>query len=108
MIHITVERDRNGVVSRLLVKGHANFAEYGRDLVCAAVSGIIISMANAIEELTGVSLHQPDDGDGKVDLRMPERVDEKTYQKLTLLLEATFLALKNVADDNPAYISLHL
>ncbi|WP_044640548.1 ribosomal-processing cysteine protease Prp [Risungbinella massiliensis] len=106
MIRITVERDRDGSVSRVTVKGHANYGEHGRDLVCAAVSGITIGMANAIEQLTDTTLHQPDDGEGKVDLRIPEDVEETTHQKLTLLLEATFLALKNVADEYPAYVSL--
>lgn len=106
MIRIKVERGQTGAISRVAVTGHANYGEYGRDLVCAAVSGITISMANAMEQLTGVTLHQPDDGEGKVDLRIPEEIDKQTHQKLTLLLEATFLALKNVADEYPAYVTV--
>ena len=45
------------IVNGLEVKGHANFAEHGKDLVCAGVSCIITGGFNAlnkedVEEIT--------------------------------------------------------
>lgn len=107
MIRILVERDAAGRVERVLVTGHANFAEAGKDLVCAAVSGISIGMANAIESMFGVQVHADDDGDGKVDCRLPhEMCDPETREKIHLLLEAMVVSLRNMADEFPRYIKL--
>ena len=38
------------------VSGHAGYAEAGRDIVCAAVSMLVINTANALDGLTDNSL----------------------------------------------------
>ena len=35
-----------------LSKGHAGYAEEGQDIVCAAVSALIITTVNSLEEFT--------------------------------------------------------
>lgn len=35
-------------VDRVLIKGHANYADYGYDIVCSGVSSIVITTINAI------------------------------------------------------------
>lgn len=104
MIRIRIERNTHGDAERVLVTGHANFAEHGSDIVCAAVSGIVIGQVNAIETLTGVTVHQPDDGDGKVDLRVPAGLAPEVAQKIHLLVEAMVLSLRNIADSYPKYV----
>ena len=49
MIKITASRN-NGKITSLTVKGHANSAPYGEDLVCAAVSSILVGGCNALKE----------------------------------------------------------
>ena len=49
MIKILIKREDNKFVS-LEVKGHANSAEKGKDLVCAAVSGVLTGGFNALNE----------------------------------------------------------
>lgn len=36
-------------VQTLMVSGHANFAQYGKDIVCAGVSAIVFGGMNALE-----------------------------------------------------------
>lgn len=50
MIRITIfEKDEQ--VQRLVVKGHAGYAKEGSDIVCSAVSSIVITSVNAILRL---------------------------------------------------------
>ena len=42
MIKISLLKDQ------IIIKGHANYAEYGNDIVCASVSSIAITTINAI------------------------------------------------------------
>lgn len=44
MIKITVARGKNKLVKSLSVDGHAEVAEYGQDIVCAAVSALAQSV----------------------------------------------------------------
>lgn len=49
MISVNVEFIGNEV-KEILVSGHANFAKYGQDLVCAGVSAIVMGGINALEK----------------------------------------------------------
>ena len=40
--------DRDWLVLSLYVKGHANYAETGKDIVCSAVSCLCVSLANTL------------------------------------------------------------
>ena len=47
MIKIHVKKKDNQI-NGISIKGHANYADYGQDIVCAAVSSIVITSINAI------------------------------------------------------------
>ena len=49
MIKITATRN-NGKIVNLTVKGHADSAPYGKDLICAAISSILVGGCNALKE----------------------------------------------------------
>ena len=77
------------------VKGHAGYDEYGKDIVCAAVSVLTVNMANSVEKFT-------DDG-------FKGSVDEKTGQFIfhftgtvsaesKLLMDSLILGLTDIAE----------
>ena len=47
MINVKVTKKHDSI-SSLIVSGHANSGEYGKDLVCAAVSAVVIGGLNSI------------------------------------------------------------
>lgn len=51
MIRIDVKLHQ-GLIQELLVRGHAGYAESGKDLVCAGVSCIMYGTYNALVELS--------------------------------------------------------
>ena len=46
MIKVSVSRE-NGVIKYINILGHADYDDYGKDIVCASVSSIIITTINA-------------------------------------------------------------
>ncbi|RAL26645.1 ribosomal-processing cysteine protease Prp [Thermoflavimicrobium daqui] len=107
MVRILIERDQEGQVKRVSIKGHAGYAEPGRDIVCAAISGISIGMVNAIEKLTGVQVHSDLDHEGKMNCQIPANVnDPKVIDQIHLLLEAMILSLEQVADEAPDFVKI--
>ena len=47
MIRINVNKDNNKI-NKITFKGHADYEEYGKDIVCAAVSATYLCTVNAI------------------------------------------------------------
>lgn len=47
MIKIKVEHD-NDFISKIVITGHANYDDYGKDIVCAAVSASVLTAINGI------------------------------------------------------------
>ena len=52
MTTITITRSIDDNYKSVEVKGHAGFDDYGRDIVCAAVSVLTINTINSIDQLT--------------------------------------------------------
>ena len=44
---ITIKQNKNKIV----IEGHALYDDYGKDIVCASVSSIVITTVNAIEKI---------------------------------------------------------
>ncbi len=88
MIAVTVEKNAGRYIS-FRSKGHAGFAGEGLDIVCAAVSALIITTVNSLEAFTHDKIRVKDD-DGFVDLRFsPEQSDEARLLMDSLLLGLT-------------------
>ena len=52
MINITFHKTRAGEYRDFICEGHAGFAAYGEDIVCAAVSALVINTVNSLDEIT--------------------------------------------------------
>lgn len=47
MIKVTYKKN-NDVIENINIKGHAEYADYGKDIVCASVSTMVITSINII------------------------------------------------------------
>ena len=50
MIKVIVKK-RDNKISQIVVKGHANYDTFGKDIVCASVSTMMITTINCINVL---------------------------------------------------------
>ena len=63
MIKVSIKEDE------ILIKGHAMFDDFGKDIVCASVSSIAITTINAIIEFDNTSIDvSQNDGYLKIDI----------------------------------------
>lgn len=53
MTKITFYRTKSGEYAGFTCDGHAGYAEAGGDIVCAAISVLVINAINSLEEITG-------------------------------------------------------
>ena len=47
MIKVQIKRN-NKYITQIKIKGHAQFGEYGKDLVCAGVSAVATGICNTL------------------------------------------------------------
>ena len=93
MIEISVFK-RNNDTKRITSKGHAYYADKGKDIVCAAVSVLLINTVNSIELYTDDIMEVKED-DGMLDIRFPNSLSHDAG----LLVSALILGLKEIAKE---------
>lgn len=99
MIQIKIVRKKESITG-FLVEGHAQFAPYGQDIVCAAVSALTISTVNSIHSLTQAPHHYRNE-DNLLELNILEPTAESD-----LLTESLFLSLKIVEKEYPDNVTI--
>lgn len=80
------------------IKGHADYAEEGQDIICSAVSVLALNTINSIEALTAV---QPvcEMKDGYLTCRVLElQTAGNEYPAVSLLLDSLALGLKSIVE----------
>ena len=90
MITVTIHRS-NDSYAGFKVVGHAGYAEEGYDIICAAVSVLVVNAVNSIETFTDDKFAAREDH-GIVELILEGSVSDKT----TLLLDSMILGLRDI------------
>lgn len=94
LIEASVRRDG------ITVKGHANYAVSGSDIVCAGVTALAQTLLKSIKDLT----------DDKIEYEIsPGRVDIKygnLSEKSKTLVDSFFIGICMIADEFPEYVRI--
>lgn len=98
MIRIEITRI-NGNINHLSVKGHANSDEYGKDLVCAAVSAVITGGLNSLENPKSFGIIFEE---GNVEVSSLSGVSKNDYHTLEVILTQ----LRTIEEDNKKYVQI--
>lgn len=73
--------------------GHAGFGQSGSDIVCAAISILVINTLNSIEELAKENIiTESDEREGTIECHFPDEINDKTK----LLMDSLVMGLKGI------------
>ena len=92
MITIVMSADR------IKIRGHANYAPHGQDIVCAGVTALTQTLVESLETLTGNEIKY-DMSPGRVDIEIKDP-DEDAQ----LLMDSFLVGAYAVADEFPEYV----
>ena len=96
MIHVAIYQDKRNVCTGFQLKGHAGFAEEGQDIVCAAVSVLVINTMNALELYTQDDFSVvSDEEEGMISCHFTKTLSKEAE----LLVKTMILGLEQMADD---------
>ena len=105
MITVVISK-KDHEYQRVLVDGHAGYADHGQDIVCAAVSVLVINTFNSIESFTEdpFTCDVSPDG-GHMDMKFTGALSDSCV----LLLDSMVLGLEQISKQyGSEYISLQL
>ena len=98
MIKIEATR-KDGKIINLTVKGHANSAPKGEDLVCAAVSSILVGGCNALSQPNCFAI-KLNEGDASIsELSIPSKHD---YE----VLETMMIQFKTIEESSKKFLQV--
>lgn len=93
MINIIVSKNH------IEIKGHANYAKSGNDIVCAAVSGLAESV---IKSLQGFEKNEVKVKDGEITIDIKHKISKEDQIRLEVLIQG----LKMIAKKYDKYVKI--
>lgn len=85
---------------RIEISGHAGYAEYGKDIVCAGVTALTQTLIQSIENLT----------DDEIEYRISPGKVEVEYgnlsEKSKTLVDSLFVGICLIAEEFPEYVKV--
>ncbi|KAF6579552.1 ribosomal-processing cysteine protease Prp [Paenibacillus sp. EKM211P] len=105
MIIVRIIRLEDGSIQGFSVKGHANFAKSGEDIVCAGVSAVTVGTVNSIVALTDVEVETEMENGFLSAYLSPESYHDANAQ-VQLLLESMVIMLTSIAESYGKYIQI--
>ena len=106
MIRVTFFAD-SGRVRGFEAKGHAGYARPGKDIVCAAVSAVLLTALNGLVELIGAPcMVIREDERGYLMVRLSRDLQENTAHDAGLILGVAMAGIQSIAKDYPGYVDV--
>lgn len=94
MIAVSVRKDG------IAVDGHANYAEAGKDIVCAGVTALVQGLIRSVESLASDKIEY-EISPGRADIEFGDLSEEGT-----LLIDSFFIGVCAIADEFPDHIRI--
>ncbi len=86
MIKIKINKNKD-IIERVLITGHANYADYGKDIVCAAVSSIALTTCNGILSLEDSILAKEESGKLEIKILNDTDINQKLLGNMIVMFE---------------------
>lgn len=75
--------------NKIEVSGHANYDDYGKDIVCASVSSIVITTINGIIDIDDEAiLYEEEKNKIKIEIKKEDKVTKKLIDNMVFMLES--------------------
>ncbi|KYO64757.1 ribosomal-processing cysteine protease Prp [Thermovenabulum gondwanense] len=105
MVDITIWKDLKGNIAGLEIKGHAGYADYGSDIVCAAVSALAETAILGVKKIAAVNANTVKK-EGLVRIEIPEVLPEENRYRVNIILRTITAGLEDLAKTYPEYVRL--
>ncbi len=102
MIKVKVKRAEDGFIVGFKVNGHAGFAEHGEDIICSAVSAVVLTAVGYAEQLYNpkdeATLRCFTQESGLTAWHCPENITVEVRKKLETVMDTMVYGLKQISE----------
>ncbi len=104
MIQLTLYRQADDGYMGFTCKGHAGYADYGQDIICAGTSALVLATLQSIEMLTDDQIEASvEEESGSVTCRFQKPASKEA----ALLLDALVIGFEAIRDEyGKKYVSV--
>ena len=104
MINISIVTDKKGFIWGFEIKGHAGYDEYGKDIVCAAVSTLAYTAVGAISEMTDIVSYS--EKDGYMQCTVPKNISNDAKNTVKIILDTIVIGFKQIELSYKGYVKV--
>ncbi|MFY9666086.1 MAG: ribosomal-processing cysteine protease Prp [Candidatus Cybelea sp.] len=101
MLELTFYRDERDRLCGLRARGHADFADHGKDIVCAAVSAVLQAAHLGLREHARAEVMARQEP-GELELRLHE--NQRDRESVRAILATAELAVEQIARRFPKHV----
>lgn len=95
MIKVKINKENN-VINNITIKGHSLYDDYGKDIVCASISSIVITTVNGILNIYDNSLsYEENNGYLSINILIHNDIIDKLINNMIDLLKSLEKDYKN-------------
>lgn len=105
MIRVTVWQRGGQGPAGIRASGHAGAGPEGHDLVCSAVSALMITGVNALSEIADIAVDVASK-DGLVDFVLPQTLSAQQRYAANIILRTIVLGLSDIQRSYPAHLNI--
>ena len=100
---------KNDIFFGFEISGHTDFADYGKDVLCATVSGISQAIVLGLKDVCKIKVDfKRDEDSGYLKVRLPKDLDENLLKSSQILIETFVVSMRDLILGYPQYISMEV
>lgn len=104
MIRVELALDNKGKIIDFFISGHADYAEYGEDIICAAVSAVAQTAVIGIQKYLENENLVIQQSEGLLALKLPENLAKGNREKADIILNTMHWGLKNIEEQHKEHL----
>ncbi len=110
MIIAKIYKDKHNYIKKYTIKGHAEYDEHGKDIVCAAISVLSQTALLSLVEVCHLDereiKYSIDDKTGFLDVNLPKNIENSILEKTQIVLNSLVVGINSVIESYPQYVTL--
>ncbi len=108
MTKIKIFKNENNFVG-FECSGHTGYEEYGKDILCATISGITQSVALGLTKVCKIDVKlKKDDKVGYIKVELPKNLSSDKFAQAQVLIGTMYESLKDLMKGYSSYISMEV
>ncbi len=108
MVKVNIYIDNLSNITKFTVKGHANYDDYGKDIVCSAVSVLAQTTILSLNKVCMINEKDLDYtiDDGYTEVNLPKNIDNIKLEKSQIVLKTFETGIRSIVESYPKHVTL--